>query len=307
MSVLGDMDIKGVIFDIKSFAIHDGPGIRTTVFFKGCPLRCDWCHNPESQSLKPVLAQFKNNCIGCYACVKSCPHGALAVGPEGIKIDRQSCQACGACACACPAEALVLRGKTMTVSEVLAEVLKDKPFFDNSGGGITLSGGEPLFQPDFALALLQAAKELGLHTCLDTSGYAPWEVWERILPYTDLVLYDVKCMDMHRHRRHTGRSNSRILENLRALTSNGVAVKVRMPIVPGFNDTLADVEATARFLKSLPHPPSLELLPYHKLGESKYEALGIANGFHAEPPPRTQLELLAEAARRFELACEIGS
>jgi len=301
------MEIKGVVFDIKSFAIHDGPGIRTTVFLKGCPLRCEWCHNPESQSLKPVLAQFKNNCIGCYACVRSCPHRALAASPEGIKIDRQRCQACGACASVCPAEALVLRGKTMTVSAVLAEVLKDKPFFDNSGGGITLSGGEPLFQPDFALALLKAAKEKGLHTCLDTSGYAPWEVWERILPYTDLVLYDVKCMDMHRHRCHTGRSNSRILENLRALTSDGVAVKVRMPIVPGFNDSPADVEATAQFLKSLSHPPVLELLPYHKLGESKYEVLGMAQGFCAEPPSRAQLEILAETARRYELSCEIGS
>lgn len=300
------MHTTGVIFDIKGFAIHDGPGIRTTVFLKGCPLRCAWCHNPESQSAKPVLAQFKNNCIGCGKCLTRCPHGALSRGDDSIVIDRARCVGCGTCTQTCYAEALVLRGQTMTVEEVLAEVMKDKPFYDNSGGGMTLSGGEPLFQPEFAIALLKAAKAEGLHTCLDTCGYVPWEALAEARRYVDLVLYDLKSTDPRRHRQHTGRNNQRILENLRALTSDGVAVKLRMPLVPGFNDRREDIEAAAMFIEGLTTPPPLEILPYHKLGEGKYEALGIDGGFQAEPPPRADVEALAEIARHHGVECEVG-
>lgn len=300
------MNIMGVVFDIKGFAVHDGPGIRTTVFLKGCPLRCDWCHNPESQSGKPVLAQFARNCIGCGKCLTRCPNGALSRGETQIVIDRSKCVGCGACAQTCYAEALVLRGKTMTVEEVMAEVRKDKPFYDNSGGGMTISGGEPLAQPEFTLALLKAAKAEGLHTCLDTSGYASWATLEQMLPYVDMVLYDLKGVSPSLHRARTGRPNSMIMENLQALTSDGVMVKVRLPMVPGYNDSEEAVRDMARFLSSLKHVPTVEMLPYHKLGESKYEALGIQNGLHLDPPVRSDIEALAELVRQAGVECQVG-
>ncbi|MBU0608192.1 MAG: glycyl-radical enzyme activating protein [Armatimonadetes bacterium] len=300
------MQTSGIVFDIKGFAIHDGPGIRTTVFFKGCPLRCDWCHNPESQSAEPVLAQFPHNCIGCGKCLLRCPQQGLTCGDTQIIIDRDKCLACGTCAETCYAEALVVRGRRMTVEAVMAEVLKDRPFYENSGGGMTLSGGEPLFQPEFAIALLRAAKAEGLHTCLDTSGYVSWAVLEEAMQYTDLVLYDLKTVSPQVHRAWTGRSNQRILENLRALTSDGADVQLRMPLVPGFNDQAEDMAAAARFIMGLPHPPPLEILPYHKLGEGKYEALGVTGGFHAEPPEREAVEALAEIAREQGVECEVG-
>lgn len=300
------MDIKGIVFDIKGFAVHDGPGIRTTVFLKGCPLRCDWCHNPESQSSQPVLAQFKRNCIGCGKCLQRCPHGALSRSEDGIVIDRGLCQACGECANTCYAEALVMRGRTMTVEQVMVEVRKDTPFYENSGGGMTISGGEPLQQPEFTLALLKAAKGEGLHTCLDTCGYAPWPVFEQVLPYVDMVLYDLKGVNPALHRQRTGRPNSLIMQNLRGLTSDGIAVKVRVPLVPGYNDRVADIRDVAEFIARLQHVPPVEILPYHRLGEGKYEALGIKNGLHLEPPQRSAVEALAEVARELGVECQVG-
>jgi pyruvate formate lyase activating enzyme len=300
------METKGIVFDIKGFAVHDGPGIRTTVFLKGCPLRCDWCHNPESQSDKPVLAQFPRNCIGCGKCLTRCPNGALSRGEAQIIIDRALCRGCGTCAQTCYAEALVLRGKVMTVEEVMAEVRTDIPFYNNSGGGMTISGGEPLHQPEFALALLKAAKAEGIHTCLDTSGYAPWAILERVLPYVEMVLYDLKGVSPALHRARTGRPNSMIMENLQALTSDGVAVKVRLPMVPGYNDNEEAVRDMARFLAGLKHVPPVEMLPYHRLGESKYEALGIQSGLHLDPPERASIEALAELLRAAGVECQVG-
>ena len=269
-------------------------------------MRCEWCHNPESQSPKPVLAQFKRNCIGCGKCIEVCEPGGLTMTEDGIEINRALCQGCGACAAVCVAEALVMRGQEMTVEAVLAEVEKDRPFYENSGGGMTLSGGEPLAQKEFSLALLQAAKAAGLHTCLDTSGYAPWPVLEEILPYVDVVLYDVKCTDPGTHRRWTGRANNLILENLRGLTVNGQQVQVRVPVVPGFNDSEAAMLDLAYFLLSLDHPPALEMLPYHKLGEGKYESLGMRNSLRLEPPPRAEVEALADLVRELGLECAVG-
>ena len=300
------MNTKGIVFDIKGFAVHDGPGIRTTVFLKGCPLRCDWCHNPESQSGKPVLAQFARNCICCGRCLLRCPNGALSQGETQIFIDRALCVGCGTCAQTCYAEALVLRGKVMTVEEVMAEVRKGKPFYDNSGGGMTISGGEPLQQAEFALALLKAAKAEGIHTCLDTSGYAPWTTLEQMLPYVDVVLYDLKGVSPALHRARTGRPNSLIMQNLQALTSDGVVVKVRMPMVPGYNDDEAAVRDIAAFLASLKHVPPVEMLPYHRLGESKYEALGIEGGLHLDPPERSSIEALAALVREAGVECQVG-
>lgn len=273
---------------------------------KGCPLRCDWCHNPESQSSKPVLAQFRRNCIGCGKCIEACPQQGITAGENGIVINRALCQGCGACARVCAAEALVLRGQEMTVEQVMAEVEKDRAFYENSGGGMTLSGGEPLFQPDFTLALLQAAKAAGLHTCLDTCGHAFWPVLEQMLPYVDLVLYDLKGIDRQRHQQYTGRSNRQILENLRHLTEDGVCVQVRVPVITDYNDSPEEMTELARYLRSLQNWPPVELLPYHRLGEGKYESLGISNGHHREPPSREQVEALAALICDWGLECRVG-
>ena len=298
--------MTGIVFDIKRFAIHDGPGIRTTVFLKGCPLGCYWCHNPESQAPRPVLMQYPRNCIGCRACVAACPRGALSVGEEQIVINRAACQSCGACAEVCYAQALVLLGKEMAVEEVLAEVVKDRAFYATSGGGMTLSGGEPMYQADFTRGLLQAAKAEGLHTALDTSGYARWELYEQVLPYVDLVLFDLKHTSATRHQVGAGVDNALILENLRRLAASGVEILVRVPTVPGFNASAEEIGAMARLLASLPRAVPMELLPYHRLGEGKYASLGQEAPEQQTTTPEAELlEALAEVARGLGVECKL--
>ena len=210
-------DPSGTIFDIKRFAVHDGPGIRTTVFFKGCPLRCLWCHNPESMKIGRQVVFFENKCIGCGECYKRCPNGALKATPQGRMYDRDKCTLCGTCVEYCYAEATVMEGKVVSVEEVIEEVKKDMPFYENSNGGVTLSGGEPTMQSEFCLAVLQESKKAGMHTTLDTSGQVKWETFQRILEYVDLVLYDMKHMDPLKHKEYTGLSNENILSNLKKL------------------------------------------------------------------------------------------
>lgn len=280
----------GLVFDVKHFAVHDGPGIRTTVFLKGCPLRCGWCHSPESQNPRPEIAFYPDLCIGCAACVEACPNGAQTMDP--VKIRRELCTGCGACADACYAGSLVKFGDRITVEEVIREVEKDRLLLETSGGGVTLSGGEPVAQSQFASELLRSLKREGYHTALDTSGYAPWEVLEDVARHADLVLYDLKHMDPRAHEELTGAPNDLILSNLRSLSQQGSkTIIVRLPVIPGLNDSNENIEATAKFLGGLGGIEAVELLPYHNLGATKYEALGWEYLLsHLDPPTGERLE-----------------
>lgn len=301
-----DAAVKGVIFDIKKFAIHDGPGIRTTVFFKGCPLRCKWCHNPESQAFGPQLAQFRRNCIGCGRCIEVCPQQAIVATAEGPFIDREACRNCGTCASVCYAEALVLHGREVTVAEVLGEVEKDRLFYENSGGGMTLSGGEPLAQPEFATALLREGRRRGLHSAVDTCGHVPWKVLKQAAELADLILYDVKTLDRAKHLEGTGRPNDRILANLERLGNGATPVYVRVPVVPGLNDTPQELEAIGRLAERLPAVREVELLRYHSLGEGKYDSLGMECPTHGlKPPSDGQMEALKAAVGATGVPCVV--
>ncbi len=256
--------MDGMIFDIKKFAINDGPGIRTAVFLKGCPLRCVWCHNPESQSPLPELSFSPEKCIGCGWCSSVCPNG----------LDRALCTGCGKCAEKCYVGAREIIGRRMTVEDVLAEVLKDRIFYENSGGGMTVSGGEPLFQPEFTTALLEAAKKENIHNCLDTSGFAQWAKIEKMLPFVDIFLYDLKETDPERHLEYTGVPLEPILDNLREIDRRGGVTILRCPIVPGLNDRFEHADGIAEVANSLRHLSEINLMPYHPLGESKRTRLG---------------------------------
>ena len=275
-----------MIFDIKHFAVHDGPGIRTTVFLKGCPLRCAWCHSPESQNMGPDLLLSSEKCIGCKSCVKICPTNAIL--SPGV-IDKTACNLCGACTDICYAGAVEKIGNLMTTSEALKSVEKDRDLLLSSGGGVTLSGGEPMAQPDFAIDLLRRLKDSGYHTALDTSGYAPWSIFEKALSYTDLVLFDLKHMDPDKHRQYTGKDNKLILENLSKASELGKSIWIRVPLIPELNDDPEHLAALARHVSSL-NVERTYLLPYHSLGVSKYESLGREYSLDIEPHSLNQLK-----------------
>lgn len=267
-------DMKHIIFNIQRFSVNDGPGIRTTVFMKGCMLNCLWCHNPESKAAQPQLLLTERQCIGCGECMRVCPLSLHSFDASGRHIiDRAGCIRCGKCAEEC-AGALELCGKAMTPGDIVREVLRDKPFYDNSGGGMTVSGGDPLFAPDFTLALLKEAKAQGLHTCLETSGFARWEKIEALIPYVDLFLWDVKETDSARHREYTGAPNEPILENLKKLDAAGAKTVLRCPVIPGYNDRAEHFSAIAALANVLNHVQEIHIEPYHPLGQSKAEALG---------------------------------
>lgn len=256
--------MKATIFDIERNSFVDGPGIRTTVFFKGCNLRCKWCHNPESQSAKKQMMFYKSKCTGCGKCKEVCPN----------KLEK--CDFCGKCELFCLQDARKVCGKDYTVDEVFSEVIKDKSFYENSGGGVTFSGGECMLQIDFLLEILKKCKENGIHTAVDTAGNVPWSSFEKIMPYTDLFLYDVKCLSQQLHIEGTGVSNKLLLENLKKLSAcfDGDII-IRVPVICGFNADEAEIRSIGEFLKTL-KVKKTELLPYHKMGEHKYDALGIA-------------------------------
>lgn len=268
---------QGRIFDIQRYSVHDGPGIRTTVFLKGCPLRCKWCHNPEGISRDLHLSFTANRCILCGDCSRACPNGVHALNAtNGHVLLREGCQVCGKCAAQCPAKALEVVGRDVPVETVLADVLRDRRFYESSGGGMTVSGGEPLLQVEFTEALLSAAKAAGLHTAIETCGYAQFERLERVMPYVDLFLYDIKETDDPRHREFTGVPNVPILANLKRLHDSGARILVRLPTIPGLNDRPEHFESVARLAVSLPRLAGVEVMPYHRLGTTKRERMGLA-------------------------------
>ncbi len=292
------VETSGTIFDIKRFAVHDGPGIRTTVFFKGCPLRCLWCHNPESMRIQRQIVFYPNKCIGCGECFKRCPNHAVEATPEGRKYHRDKCELCGTCVEYCYAEATVMQGKKATVQEVIEEVKKDMPFYENSNGGVTLSGGEPTMQPEFCLALLQESKDAGMHTALDTSGYVKWETFKDILEYVDLVLFDIKQTDPVKHKEYTGVSNEIIISNLSKLDELDIPIEIRMPIIPGYNDSDDNIQKACQLFDKLENVQRVKLLPYHRLGEGKYERLEIEYKLKGvKPPDKVYMENLSESMK----------
>lgn len=262
------MEPSALIFDIEKFAVHDGPGIRTVVFMKGCPLHCIWCHNPESQSFEPEILFDAKKCIGCGWCISACPRHCHHFENGIHSFDRKNCAGCGKCTERCFAGSLELVGKRMTVPQVLAEVMKDKPFYDNSGGGMTLSGGEPLAHFEFTAALLRDAKANGLHTAIETSGFAPWEKIRALCPFVDLWLWDVKASP-DTHEKLTGVPSSIILDNLRHLDETGAKIILRCPMIPGINDGQAELLRIAELANTLHGVRQIDLEPYHPLGEGK--------------------------------------
>jgi len=269
---------QGSIFSIQRFSLHDGDGIRTTVFLKGCPLSCVWCHNPESQSQVPERLYREERCLLCGRCVAACEHGALSVVDERLRLDPSKCVDAGACASVCPTGATEVIGRHYDVAEVLAVVRRDVPYYDESGGGVTFSGGEPLYQPEFLEALLRACREEGISAFLDTSGHAPADVIERIVPLCRGVLFDVKHTVSERHQEYTGVRHEQILDNLarvrRITTATGASLCVRVPLVAGVNDSGAEAVRLASLLLPLEPMPPVDVMPYQPLGNSKYERLG---------------------------------
>ncbi|HEY5561193.1 MAG TPA: glycyl-radical enzyme activating protein [Clostridiaceae bacterium] len=268
-------EVKGRIFDIKFFAIHDGPGIRTTIFLKGCPLKCIWCHNPEGISPKEEIAYITKKCVGCGVCFKVCPNGVYGVSEAGTRIfQRDKCKMCLSCIDSCYPQALMLYGKEVTVAEVMEKVLQDSDFYKTSNGGITLSGGEPLTQAEFSAELLKGCIDKGIHTAVDTCGYVRWESFEAVLPYTKMFLYDFKHIDDEAHIKYTGVSNQLIIENLVKLGSRGVPIEIRIPVIPGINDNAEYAKRTGELLGRIPAITAVRLLKYHNLAKSKYISLG---------------------------------
>jgi len=275
--------ISGIIFDIKRYAIHDGPGIRTAVFLKGCPLECWWCHNPEGQRSRPELMFRSNRCKAFKACVDICPQEAIS-WEDGSITNWEACDDCGKCAEVCTAGAREIVGRSVSVDQLLKEIERDTPFYDQSGGGVTFTGGEPMYQQEFLWEALLACKNLKIHTVVDTSGHASWEGFELIHPLVDLFLYDLKLMDDRRHKQYTGVSNRLILENLQKLSEVGAQINVRIPLIPEINDDEENIELTSTFLAGLPYLNLIELMPYHEIGLAKYQALGMKYKLEATHP-----------------------
>ncbi len=294
------MMLTGNIFDIQRFSIHDGPGIRTTVFLKGCPLNCLWCGNPESISLQPQLSYLADKCIACAACLTACPEKALSSDENGkAKLDREQCTNCGDCAAECDPKALEMVGREATVDEVMDVVWRDRDYYKASGGGMTLSGGDPVFQSRFAETLLRGAKARGFHRCVETSGYALWGVLRSLVPHVDLWLYDYKETDSRLHERFTGKPNTLIVENLQRLHDAGAKILLRCPMIPQHNARKEHLDGIAKLAQRLPKLEGVELLPYYDLWRAKLKRLGLKSRLpdSVKPPDRNTVKSWSDYLR----------
>lgn len=298
--------VTGTIFNIQHYCIHDGPGIRTNVFVKGCPLHCLWCANPESQSAVPQLMYRADKCVGCGACMEVCPKHAIVFLDGKVKTDRQLCDGCGSCISACKVDAREIMGRTVTAGEVFDEVMQDQLFY-GTDGGITITGGEALANPKFTMALLQLCRQAGISTAVETCGFASWEVMKPILEWCDVVLYDEKQMDSDLHKKYTGQGNELILENLKRINDElNCDIWVRVPTIPGYNDSAENIAAVGAFVKeNLLHCSQVHLLPFHRMGEGKAEQLEKdENGFQSEVPTQEHMEALRDMIREYGVVCK---
>jgi pyruvate formate lyase activating enzyme len=299
--------MKGIIFDIKKFSIHDGPGIRTTVFLKGCTMRCQWCHNPESHQPEPELILRPERCIQCASCVEACPHGAISLHHGAISYHREKCIACGRCTEMCYAQARELIGREVSVDETLAEIERDVPFYKESGGGVTFSGGEPLLQRDFLSALLQGCQERGIHAAVDTCGAVSWDIIDGIRTEVDLFLYDLKLIDDALHRKFTGTSNRGIIKNLQNLSARGAEIIIRVPIIPAITDGEENLRQIGRLAAALPDLQRLDILPYFHIAVEKYRRLNRDYDLtKTSPPGAERMTCIADMLRGFGLTVHIG-
>jgi pyruvate formate lyase activating enzyme len=293
---------KGIVFDIQRYSLEDGPGIRTAVFLKGCPLDCVWCSNPESRIMQPELAYFFSNCKKCGNCIKRCSLQAIVITDSGVKIDRSRCNLCAACVQECVNSALEIIGKEMSVEGIIREVVRDKPFYEDSKGGLTLTGGEPTYQNQFSTNILKAAKYEGIHTAIETCGYARWTELKKLLNYTDLVLFDVKIISDELSKEYTGCGSKFILENLKRIDSTGKTIFLRFPLIPCITDSLENLEAVADIAKGLKNVAEIDILPFHQYGKHKYRSLGYSYMlYNHEPVQRNEAMKVAEFFTRAKL------
>lgn len=304
-------DTTGCVFDIKRFAVHDGPGVRSLIFLKGCPLKCKWCSNPESQSLYPQIMYYQNKCIACGKCLKACPQNAILLDDKyGFIVDRNKCDVCGICIDVCYCSAREIIGEEYSVRDVLSVVNRDRMHYENSGGGVTLSGGEPLMQPEFTLELLKALKESSISTAVETAGYVKWEYIEKACPFIDLIFFDFKQIDDNKHKKYIGVSNQLILENLKKLDldTNKKKLIVRIPFIPGVNNSNEDQARMYAYLSQFRSINRVEVIPYHRFGLSKYKGLGLEYKMeNIDPVQKGSLQYLVDMGKKYGIHVHIDA